>query len=328
MVSSVRTLFIFNQKQTVQRIRSIEYRLKKIKPISRSNRRKINNLHCELKSKKMHLASMKPTMPEHSGKSMSVSCTIAELRVPQTAGEFDSWLHLFCIGRKTVLDLPIKFHQHYNNLVSRGKRLNSYIITESDVQFTFEIETGSKKQVKSLVGVDTGINALASLSTGEQLGKDVKLCIERSKRCQHGSKGHKRASRALRQRMDEVAKQVTSKTDLVVVEDLKGISTSTKLKGRLSQNMRSSIGRWNQSYWLRRLEQKCEDNRVAFRTVSPQYTSVACPICGNVDRTNRFGEMFKCSVCCHTDNADVNAARNILNRFVTGPYGACYKVLV
>ena len=29
--------------------------------------------------------------------------------------------------------------------------------------------------------------------------------------------------------------------------------------------------------------------------------------------------------CDHTDNADVNAGKNILNRFLTGQYGVCYK---
>lgn len=43
------------------------------------------------------------------------------------------------------------------------------------------------------------------------------------------------------------------------------------------------------------------------------------------DRGNRNGEMFLCLNCGHTDNADVNAGKNILNRFLTGQYGVCYK---
>lgn len=171
---------------------------------------------------------------------------------------------------------------------------------------------------------------LVKPDTGELLGTDIKACIDRMKRCEYGSKGHKKASRALRQRMDETAKQVVSKTDLLVVENLKGISTSTKLKGRLSQSVRSSIGKWNQRYWLGRLQQGTEWNRVSFRTVSPWNTSITCSVltCGNVDGTSRLGEVFECSVCGHTENADTNAAKNILNRFVTGKYGSCYKALV
>jgi len=39
----------------------------------------------------------------------------------------------------------------------------------------------------------------------------------------------------------------------------------------------------------------------------------------------KIGTMSK---CYHTDNADINAALNILARFITGKYGSCYKPLM
>lgn len=224
------------------------------------------------------------------------------------------------------IDIPIRYHKQFNKLAKKGTRLNSYVISKDSVIFAFEIETGPKKAVKKMIGVDTGMTALAALSTGELLGTNIKEHIARAKRCSYGSKGHKRASRALKQVMDEVAKQIVNKTDLVVVENLKWISINTKLKGRLSENMRSSIGKWNQRYWIGRLEQNCEANRVGFRRVSPYNTSITCSTCGNVDRVSRRSQaVFECSVCAHTENADVNAAKNILSRFATGKYGACCK---
>ena len=328
MVNSVKKVFDFNKRQMMDSVKDIESVLNKLKPDNRRYRRKIDRLHCVLKSKKMRLVYFKPLMPKHNGKSMSVSCGIADLQKVNKARGFDAWLHLASMGKKISLDIPIKFHKHFKNLAKKGTRLNSYIITKDSVQFAFEIETGVKKQVNKILGVDTGIAALASLSTGEQLGTDISKCIDRTKRCQYGSKGHSKAIKALKQRIDEVAKQVVSKTDLVVVEKLKGICSNTKLKGRLSSNVRSSIGRWNQRYWLKRLQEGCEWNRASFRTVSPCNTSITCSRCGNVDRVNRLSqEIFQCSVCCHTENADINAAKNILNRFITGKYGSCYKAL-
>ena len=87
----------------------------------------------------------------------------------------------------------------------------------------------------------------------------------------------------------------------------------------------NNIGTWNWKYWLNRLEAQCELNRISFRTVAPYYTSTTCPVCGHSDRGNRSGEVFSCLKCGHTDNADVNAGKNILNRFLTGQYGVCYK---
>ena len=152
--------------------------------------------------------------------------------------------------------------------------------------------------------------------------------MERIKRCGHGSQGQKTARRAMRQRMDEVAKEVFEHfkdLDLLVVEQLKNLNYKTKLKRRLSKNIRRSIGTWAYRYWLRRLEERCETNRVSFRSVFPAYTSQRCPCCGFTDRGNRSGHIFKCQKCGHTDNADKNAGLNILERFLTGPYGAGYK---
>ena len=114
---------------------------------------------------------------------------------------------------------------------------------------------------------------------------------------------------------------------MVVMEKLKNLSQGTKLKGLLSKNIRSSIGNWNYRYWLTRLEQQCQWNRISFRTVFPYYTSMKCFSCGHTSRGNRNGEFFRCLSCHHTDNADINAALNILERFLTGSYGTCYKSL-
>ena len=303
----------------------IERKLKKIKPDSRWNRRKINDLHCSLKRKKMRLEMMVARKPKHRGKRMCLSCTVAELQ--EGSNSFNFWLHLHAIGRGIVLDIPIKSHKHFKKLEGRGRRMNSYVITKDYVQFSFEIETGPKKEVHSVVGIDTGINALASLSTGEQFGREIKEMIQRIKRCEHGSEGQKTAIRALKQRMDEIARDVTSREfDLVVVENLKGLGNCSKLEGRTSKNTRSDVGSWNRRYWIARVQMDCEDNRVSFRSVSPYQTSIACSKCGHTDERNREGETFTCQNG-HTGNADINAAVNIALRFLRGPYGTPHKSL-
>lgn len=268
----------------------------------------------------------KMKMPIHKGKRMYVSSNIADLNKSKESTEFDAWLHITSIGEKHILDLPIKFHRHFNKIISLGKRLNSYIITNKYVQFSFEIETLPKKESVNCIGIDTGINVLASLNNGIQIGTEIKSMIERIKRCEYGSNGQKRARRAIKQYIDECVKQVISlNPDLIVVERLKNLGLKYKLKARLSRSIRASIGSWNWRYWLKRLEQACETNRVSFRTVLPFNTSITCSKCGCADRRNRSGTVFKCRACNHTDNADINAALNILDKFLTGPYGACCK---
>ncbi len=49
--------------------------------------------------------------------------------------------------------------------------------------------------------------------------------------------------------------------------------------------------------------------------VPPQYTSQTCPVCGSVNKENRKSQSeFVCIICGHKDNADSNAAKNILSK--------------
>ena len=326
MVGSVKNIFEWNKEQIQNTIDALEKKIKTTKTDSKNNRRKINNWHKKLKANKSKILMIQPHKPKHKGCKMSISCTIGELQKPKKATKtFDAWLHLASIGNKISFDIPIKFHKHYRILEQKGQRLNSYIITKDYVQFCFERETGPKKEVNNVVGIDTGINALASTSDRLQFGTDIKALIEKSKRCEKGSKGKRRAINTIKQRMNEVAKEVLKDKDLIIVEKLSNLNDKSKLKGRLSKNIRSSIGSWNYAYWLMRLEQLCEDNRISFRTVSPYNTSITCSACNHIDSRNRNGIVFRCQACGYTDNADVNAALNILSRFLTGKYGSCYK---
>lgn len=277
-----------------------------------------------LSSKNKKDEKAKTFKPKHYGRSMSVSSTIASLQTGKNT--FDCWLHIASVGNGTILDLPVKLHKHFNELKSKGKRLESYIIKRDSVQFCFEVETGPKLEDGKIIGIDTGINALASTSEGNQYGTDVKGLVESIKRKKHGSKAQKRSRRALKQRMDEVAKEVIrDNVKLVIVEDLKKMNHNTKVKRRLTRNMRRSLGAWAYRYWLDRISLTCENNRVAYRKVNPAYTSQRCFACGHTERGNRNGEMFLCLKCGHADNADLNAAKNIEFRWTSGPYGAASK---
>jgi len=264
-------------------------------------------------------------MPIHKGKRMCCSSTIADLQSNKNTS-FDAWLHLSSIGNKTIIDIPIKYHRQFNKWNSKGKRLNAYIITPGYVQFVFEIKTQPKKTSGKLIGIDTGIKALASTSDGKQFGKEVEQHIEKIKRCKYGSKSQKRRRNALKQYINETVKEIVNEgPQLIVVEKLKNLNYKTKLKRRLNKNMRRSLGSWNYRYWLSRLQQATESNRITFRSVPSAHTSQRCSNCGHTERGNRKGEVFRCLKCDYSENADVNAASNILSRFLQGPYGALYK---
>jgi hypothetical protein len=72
MIGSVKEVFESNKKQLQLSINSIESKLKSLKPNTKKNRRRINNLHCVLKKKKMKLDMVHPHKPKHKGERMNV----------------------------------------------------------------------------------------------------------------------------------------------------------------------------------------------------------------------------------------------------------------
>ncbi|MGQ9630510.1 MAG: zinc ribbon domain-containing protein [bacterium] len=56
-------------------------------------------------------------------------------------------------------------------------------------------------------------------------------------------------------------------------------------------------------------------------TVVPWKTSQFCRNCGKWDRRSRVGDEFRCVYCGFSENADLNAARNLALLGVAGVYG-------
>ena len=67
--------------------------------------------------------------------------------------------------------------------------------------------------------------------------------------------------------------------------------------------------------FFRQLEYKSKWYDREFVKVDPKYTSQTCNICGHKSKENRKTQAkFECVNCGHKENADVNAAKNILAR--------------
>ena len=61
------------------------------------------------------------------------------------------------------------------------------------------------------------------------------------------------------------------------------------------------------------LEEKAKERGRVVIPVDPKNTSRRCSVCGHTDPDNRQSqELFRCVQCGHSENADVNAAKNIL----------------
>jgi IS605 OrfB family transposase len=120
---------------------------------------------------------------------------------------------------------------------------------------------------------------------------------------------------------EKVSTDIARRFDVIMVEDLQIRNMTRSAKGTQEnpgRNVRQKAGlnrgilRSGWGLLVRRLEQKAP-GRV--EKVNPAFTSQRCSTCGQVDSKSRESQaVFQCTACGYVCNADVNAAKNIVNR--------------
>ncbi len=123
---------------------------------------------------------------------------------------------------------------------------------------------------------------------------------------------------------------------VVVVEDLQVGNMTASAKGspeNPGKNVAQKAGLNRailESGWGRfvtMLEYKLAERGGRLVKVPPHYTSQRCSACGHTEAGNRPSQAkFLCQSCGHAENADVNAAKNIENRYTVGELPAVLPV--
>jgi len=206
-----------------------------------------------------------------------------------------------------------------------------------------EIERAEPKPVQApAVSVDLGVAQAMTTSTGEVLAvlgmtkaeERKKARLQRSlARKRKGSKNRSKArtrlaefqSRISRRRRDAIHKATTylSKNHgRVVVEDLRVKNMTASAKGTVEAPGRKVKAKAGLNRAVlnvafgeirRQLEYKCRWYGSELVAVNPAYTSQRCSECGHTEAGNRPSQaVFCCLKCGHAENADHNAAKNIL----------------
>jgi putative transposase len=121
-----------------------------------------------------------------------------------------------------------------------------------------------------------------------------------------------------RDRVERTSTDLARRFDLIRVEDLKIRNMVRSARGTIhapGSNVQAKAG-LNRSIHAAgwgRLVQRLEDKATGrVEKVASVYTSQTCNACGHCAADNRESQaVFRCRACGHTDNADVNAAKNI-----------------
>ena len=271
--------------------------------------------------------SRRKKKPFFKGNTMALSSNCVKWEDSKDS-TFDSWIHISSVGNKLNFRLPIRSHKHANQF-NDWKRSSTFTFHRSGlVSVSYETETGEKKPDGLNIGVDLGLNKLFACSDNTfKADKSLEL-VKKVSRKKKNSKAHHRAKEELKSYINHSIKTEFDwkSTRLVVVEKIKDLKRNMKVKGRLTKTIRSVISNLPTGYIIDRIQSECERNRVSFRSVPAYYTSITCRKCGHRDKMNRSSqEQFCCSECGHSEHADIHASKNILERFILGPYGAEFK---
>lgn len=188
--------------------------------------------------------------------------------------------------------------------------------------FSKEIKIKENPDGKT-VGIDLGINKLAVTSNGEFYGTEMKkkrkkwdkLVAELQSKGTH--KAHKRLEakgfwwkRLMIWKNHNISRKIVdslSNEDVIVMEDLANIRKTLK------------YNKWVHRWAFRQLQTFIEykANLKGIKTVyiiNPKYTSQECSKCGS-KKTNRNNGFFECQECGYKLDADLNASRNIAQRY-------------
>lgn len=225
------------------------------------------------------------------------------------------------------------------------------------VAFIFEILDEDYYEISKTrtmcVGVDLGVaqhatcyDQVSDTAWHEDYPKDslksieerIRILQRKQAKCQKGSARYKRfgemiASRKSKQgniRQDachKLTKKLATKSYKIVLEDLKVSNMTKSSKGTVEQpgkNVKAKTGLnreiLNMSLYSVRMQLAYKTIRYGseLMVVNPAYTSQTCSGCGYVSKENRkTQDKFLCVSCGHTENADTNAAKNILNKGLT-----------
>lgn len=202
----------------------------------------------------------------------------------------------------------------------------------------------------NILGVDVNTSSnLFSLSNGVQIKYDEKIINQAAKLNKvisykqtnkatsekNVDEVNKIYSKKIRRRIDKMVRRAEyyqnykshelieymkdNNFNYLVMEDLDIKSSKTKTK-KNANNVKINYNDVAKTLRINNLknvlERLCKKENFNFAKVNPAYTSQTCSACGNIDRKSRNHRMFLCTNCHHSDDADINAAKNIKNRII------------
>ena len=226
----------------------------------------------------------------------------------------------------------------------RGRRLF--------VNLTYEVELATLPESEAAVGVDMGVSDRLALSNGEHVGRRRKpnAKLRRAQRrlstCKKGSHRWRKRRAVLanqqhrerirnRNECHRITTDLVRRFGLIAVEDLAIKNMTRSAAGTLEnpgtgvaqkRGLNRSISEQTWGMIRHQLTYKAGWAGREMVVVDPRFTSQRCSGCGTVSAEHRQRKRYNCAECGMTEDADVNAARNVLHKALAGRRTPDYRL--
>ena len=237
---------------------------------------------------------------------------------------------------KKGMELPPSENLKTITITQRGRRLW--------VNLAYEVEHEPFQTNYSAVGMDLGVLDRVALSTGERLTRrnkpnyKLKRAQQRMSRCQKGSRRWKQRRAVLANAQDRerirnrnechrITTDLVRRFGLIAMEDLPIKNMTRSAAGTLEnpgvgvsqkRGLNRSVTEQTWGIIRAQLEYKAAWAGRELLSVDPKFTSQRCSGCGVVSAEHRRHKRYECAECGMTEDADINAARNILHKVLAG----------
>lgn len=221
---------------------------------------------------------------------------------------FDIIITLSSLGKGYgKIIIPVKNTSHSKKLEQIGTSLNSIMLTPTYISLRYEYETNKKEQGK-IVGADTGINSVVTLSDSQVTPPDLHGHTLNSilNKISRKKKGSKSFHKALKHRDNYINWSVNQ----LNLDDIKQINLEKVTDFRYKKNVGKFLNYSGEALIRSKLIDYAEDHDVHVKLQESAYRSQRCSHCGYVCKTNRKGKMFSCKHCLFQSDADLNASLN------------------
>lgn len=260
--------------------------------------RKLEAINNKLKSSKPNINEVEPVLDSRFVKV-----------VLENETSFDGWIILSSLGNKMKIEIPFKAHKHFNKLNKNGVLKQTIQLSKKNITFLFELPEVKQKDIGSILGIDIGQTDAISCSDGQQISKDKHghtyetICQKLAKR-KKGSKAFRKVEHHRKNYINWVINQIN-------LDGVKTVRRENIKHLRKGNKTRRTLSHWNYGELFESLDRKLDSLGVQVVKIPPTYTSQRCFSCGWTRKSNRTGKQFKCKSCGHTDDADLNASKNI-----------------